>query len=178
MLKIRIWSFRNILYFLIFLSLLMSFLYRVFLIFFFKFFFFTFFWLDQRPTLIGESDHFLIKGFILFFRWRACKYSFDFQQFACIGSYIYMFRKKIIVIRHSGKHFLQYKQYVWQYDQIIYLIKWGKIMVEKYLTHFSYFPCVLDNVSQDAKNTFWIFNYTTTRFGGFFGFCFCQLCQF
>lgn len=24
-------------------------------------------------------------------------------------------------------------------------------MVEKYLTHFSYFPCVLDNVSQDAK---------------------------
>lgn len=81
MLKIRIWSFRDILYFLIFLSLLMSFLYRVFLIFFFfNFFFFTFFWLDQRPTLIGESDHFLIKGFILFFRWRACKYSFDFNS--------------------------------------------------------------------------------------------------
>lgn len=80
MLKIRIRSFRNILNFLIFLSLLMSFLYRVFLIFFFKIFFFTFFWLDQRPTLIGESDHFLIKGFILFFRWRACKYSFDFNS--------------------------------------------------------------------------------------------------
>lgn len=31
------------------------------------------------------------------------------------------------------------------------LLSGGKIMVEKYLTHFSYFLCVLNNVTQDAK---------------------------